>query len=116
MLIEILKSKIHKATVTDTQLDYEGSITIDEEIYTKAKMYLHEKVLVANLNNGNRFETYIIKGKKGSKEICLNGAAAHLADKGDRIIIISFVTLEEKEFNNFHPTIIHLNDKNEILG
>ncbi|MDD5067606.1 MAG: aspartate 1-decarboxylase [bacterium] len=115
MQIEILKSKIHNAIVTDAQLEYEGSITIDEEIYTKAGMYLHEKVLVVNLNNGQRFETYIIKGPKGSGVICLNGAAAQLAYKGDTIIIMSFSRIEEKEAASFQPVIVHLDKNNRLI-
>ncbi len=115
MFLEVLKSKIHNAVVTDTKLDYEGSITIDEKIYLKAKMHVYEKVLVVNLNNGHRFETYVIKGEKGSKEVCLNGASARLAHRGDRIIIMTFATLDEKEIQQFQPTIICLNDKNDVI-
>lgn len=114
MIIQILKSKIYEATLTDSKLEYEGSITIDEEIYTAAKMQVYEKVLVVNLNNGNRFETYIIKGQKGSKEIIVNGAAARLAYKGDKVIIMSFASLDENESKNFKPTIIKLDAHNNI--
>ncbi|MBU1077342.1 MAG: aspartate 1-decarboxylase [Spirochaetes bacterium] len=117
MKVQILKSKIYRGTVTDAQLDYEGSIAIDEEIYTKAGMNAFEKVLVVNVNNGARFETYIIKGKKGSKEICLNGAAARLCYKGDVVIIMSFASIDESQIrDDYAPTVIKLDEKNNIIS
>lgn len=115
MQLQFLRSKIYNATVTDAKLEYEGSITIDEEIYAKAGMHTYEKVLVVNQNNGNRFETYIIKGPKGSGEVCLNGAAARLAYPGDKVIIMSFALVDEKEKNSVKPVIVTLDDKNRIL-
>ncbi len=114
MLIQVLKSKIHKATVTATELEYNGSITIDEDIVRAAGMYRNEKVLVVDINNGVRFETYIILGKKGSKEFCINGAAARLVHKGDRIIVMSFGLIKETEVENFVPTIIRMDENNDI--
>lgn len=116
MKVQLLKSKIYKAVVTDVKLEYEGSITIDEEIYKKVGMHTFEKVLVVNNNNGARFETYIIKGEKGSKEICINGAAARLCYKGDRIIIMSFASVEEAEVkDDYAPMVIYLDEKNDVV-
>lgn len=106
MQIEVLKSKIHRAVVTDANIDYVGSITIDEELMIAANMMEYEKVQVVNINNGERLETYIIKGKKGSGTICLNGAAARKAVIGDTVIIISFATMDIEEAKNFKPTIV----------
>jgi aspartate 1-decarboxylase len=115
MRITVCKSKIHRATVTDSCLDYEGSLTIDAELIEKANLHVYEKILVANINNGNRFETYVISGERGSKKICLNGAAANLGKIGDRIIILSFTHIEESEIKNFKPNFITLNKNNEII-
>lgn len=115
MFLEILKSKIHKATLTDVQLDYEGSIEIDEQIYEAANMSAYEKVLVVNLNNGQRFETYIIKGQRGSKKVCVNGAAARLAHKGDQVIIMCFAYISAEEKDSIKPTIIKLDHNNNII-
>lgn len=116
-MIQLLKSKIHKARITDVQLEYEGSIMIDEDIYKKAGMHTYEKVLVVNSTNGARFETYIIKGQKGSREICINGAAARLCYKGDTIIIMSFTSMDESKVNDdYKPTIIKLDAENNIIS
>lgn len=115
MEIEILKSKIHRATITETNLDYEGSITIDPELYKAAGMLFHEKVLIVNLNNGNRFETYIIEGEKGKREICINGAAAHLCNKGDIVIIMSFAKMSQDEAKQFNATIVKVDSNNNII-
>lgn len=106
MQIEVLKSKIHRAVVTDANIDYVGSITIDEELMIAANMLEYEKVQVVNINNGERLETYIIKGEKGSGIICLNGAAARKAVIGDVVIIISFATMDIEEAKHFKPTIV----------
>ncbi|MFC2149445.1 aspartate 1-decarboxylase [Candidatus Auribacterota bacterium] len=116
MLISVLKSKLHRARVTDSHLDYNGSITIDEDLMKKANIVEYEKVLVANLSNGERFETYAIKGKSGSKTICLNGATSHLGKIGDRVIILTFVNAAQKELEGYKPTVIRLNEKNDIEG
>lgn len=114
MWLEILKSKIHRATVTDANLNYEGSITIDEDLIDAAGMIIHEKVAIVNNNNGERFETYVIRGERGSGIICLNGAAARKVQKGDVIIIMSYALMSPEEAGTFHPTIINLDKDNQI--
>lgn len=114
MWLEILKSKIHRATVTDANLNYEGSITIDEDLIDAAGMIIHEKVAIVNNNNGERFETYVIRGERGSGIICLNGAAARKVQKGDVIIIMSYALMSPEEAGIFHPTIINLDKDNQI--
>lgn len=106
MLIEVLKSKIHKVTITGSNLHYIGSITIDEDLIDAANLIENEKVQVMDLNNGARFETYVIKGNRGSGEICLNGAAARKVLPGDVIIIMSFALMDFQEAKAFKPTII----------
>jgi len=106
MLIEVVKSKIHRVTVTGSNLNYIGSITIDEDIIDAADLIENEKVQVLNINNGERFETYVIKGVRGSGEVCLNGAAARKVLPGDIIIIMSFAMLDIEEAKKFKPTII----------
>jgi len=106
MLIEVLKSKIHKVSITGANLHYIGSISIDEDLMDAAGLIENEKVHVLNLNNGERLETYVIKGSRGSGEICLNGAAARKVMPGDIIIIMSFAYLDSKEAKSFKPTII----------
>ena len=114
MIIELLKSKIHRATVTEADLDYIGSLTLDENLMDAANLNEYEKIQVLNITNGNRLETYIIKGDRGSGEVCINGAAAHLVKKGDLVIIASYCKLTESELENHKPKIIHVNGKNEI--
>lgn len=114
MQIEILKSKIHRATVTDANLNYVGSITIDEALMEAANMIENEKVQVVNNNNGERFETYIIKGERNSGEICLNGAAARKVQPGDIVIIVSYATMDFEEAKKFKPAIIFPDSKNKI--
>ncbi|MCX7641367.1 MAG: aspartate 1-decarboxylase [Elusimicrobiales bacterium] len=106
MMIEVMKSKIHRAKITSTDIDYEGSITIDHQLCKKANLKEFEKVDVYNITNGERFTTYVIYGKKG--EIQINGAAARLCQKGDIIIIVSYALIDEKEYENFKPKIIIL--------
>jgi aspartate 1-decarboxylase len=106
MLVEILKSKIHRVTVTEADLEYIGSITIDEELMEAANILQNEKVQVVNNNNGERLITYAIKGERGSGIICLNGAAARKASKGDLVIIMSFAMMDYEEAKNFKPTVI----------
>ena len=115
MLREFLNSKIHRATVTDANLNYVGSITIDEEFLELAKIREWEKVEILNINNGERFQTYAIKGKRGSKCFCLNGAAARKAQKGDKIIIVTYAYLNENEIDKHKPTIVQVGDNNEII-
>jgi aspartate 1-decarboxylase len=106
MFIEIVKSKIHRVTVTEANLNYIGSITIDEDLLDAANMIPNEKVAIVNNNNGERFETYIIKGERGSGVVCLNGAAARKVQPGDIIIIMSFAFMDFEEARSFTPTII----------
>jgi aspartate 1-decarboxylase len=113
MLRCILRAKIHIATVTESNLSYEGSITIDETIIKKAGMLPYEQVMISNLNNGERFETYVIPGKKG--EICLNGPTARKGVVGDRIIIFSYGYVEDNRLKGFKPKIIRLDEENRIL-
>ena len=112
--ITLLKSKLHQAVVTETKLHYEGSITIDQELMEIANIKPYEKVHVVNINNGNRFETYVIKGEKGSKDICLNGAAARLAQPGDQIIILSYIQLDEVSARDWQPNILIMDEDNCI--
>ena len=115
MLIEVVKSKIHKVTITGSNLHYIGSITIDEDLLDAANLIENEKVHVLNLNNGERFETYVIKGERGSGEIILNGAAARKVITGDIIIILSFALLDFQEAKSFKPTIIFPDTKTNKL-
>ena len=112
----MLKSKIHGATVTDLKLNYEGSITIDEELIGEAGFLPGERVEVFNVDNGARFSTYVIPGEAGSGTICLNGAAARLAEIGDKLIIVSYVLATEEEARNMKPKIVRLDEKNRIQG
>ena len=115
MKIKLLKSKIHRAKVTDANLEYEGSIAIDVNLMLAANLKKYEKVHVLDLTNGSRLETYVIPDKRGSKNICINGAAAHLVNTGDRIIILSYCALDVNESENYCPTIIRLNEQNDIV-
>jgi aspartate 1-decarboxylase len=110
----MLKSKIHRATVTDADLHYEGSISIDEKLMEEAEMIAYEKVDIYDVNNGERFSTYIIKGKRNSGTICLNGAAARKVAKGDLIIIATFVNLDDKEAKKWQPKCVFVDAKNKI--
>ena len=115
MLIQLLKSKIHRAEVTDANVNYEGSLTIDRELMNKVKLQPHERVLCGNLANGKRFETYVISGEPGSGVIILNGATAHLGKAGDRLTIMSYATMEEAAAANWQPKVIVLGDNNAII-
>jgi aspartate 1-decarboxylase len=115
MFIEVVKSKIHQARVTDANLHYVGSITIDEDLMDAANIIENEKVQVVNVNNGERLETYVIKGKRGSGEICLNGPAARKAVVGDIILVISYATIEIEEAKKFKPVIIFPNPETNSL-
>lgn len=114
MFITLMKSKIHRAKVTEANLDYVGSITIDEDLMDAADLMKNEKVQIVNNNNGNRFETYVIPGSRGSGMICLNGAAARLVHPGDIIIIISYGMFERKEALEFTPKIIFVDENNSV--
>ena len=112
----MLKSKIHRATITDTKLDYEGSISIDEELLKKARINVHEQVHVVNVNNGSRFVTYAIAAKQGSGDIVINGAAARCAMPGDLVIIIAYCSIEEDECENYKPRIVMVDSHNNIAN
>lgn len=114
MLREILKSKIHRATVTDANLSYEGSITIDPVLMARADIEEYEKVQIVDLNNGERFETYCIRGKNpGSGEICVNGAASRLVQIGDLVIIMAFTWLEDEALKAFTPRVVKVTAENQ---
>ena len=115
MLIEIIKSKIHRVKVTYADLNYVGSITIDSDLIDAANLIVGEKVQVINVNNGERLETYVIEGKKASGEVTLNGPAARKAQKGDIVIIISYVQINLEEAKSFVPTIIFPDEKTNRL-
>ncbi|MFW5757045.1 MAG: aspartate 1-decarboxylase [Bacteroidota bacterium] len=115
MYIEVLKSKIHRATVTQADLHYVGSITIDEVLMEKAGLIENEKVHVVNLNNGERLETYVIKGKRNSGVICLNGPAARKAQKGDLVIILAYAMMEFEEAKKMKPSIVFPDNHNRII-
>ena len=108
------KSKLHRATVTQAELFYEGSVTIDADLLDAADIVPYEKIQVVNINNGNRFESYAIEGKRRSGTICINGAAARLAAVGDEIIIISYANYTEEELKAFKPTLILMDKNNKI--
>jgi aspartate 1-decarboxylase len=114
MLRTMCKSKIHRATVTGADLNYVGSITIDPELMEAADLLEFEQVHVVNVNNGARFETYVIPGVRGQGEICLNGAAARLAHPGDKVIVISYGQYDEKEMEGYRPTFIFVDEQNRI--
>jgi aspartate 1-decarboxylase len=111
----MLKSKIHRATVTGSDLHYVGSITIDEDLLDAADIREHEQVHVVDVDNGARFETYTISGERGSGEICINGAAARLVHTGDTIIVISYAEYSEEELESYQPRVVHVNRDNEIV-
>jgi len=116
MLISVLKSKIHRATVTDAQIHYSGSITIDSDLMKHAGLVPFEKVMVVSLESSQRLETYVIEGTKGSGEICINGAAARRIIKGDTVIIMSFAIMNEDEAKNFNPFIVHVDASNKPVN
>ncbi|GAH75657.1 unnamed protein product [marine sediment metagenome] len=110
----MLKSKIHRARVTNLNIDYEGSVTIDQKLMEEADILPYEQVQILNINNGARFSTYAIEGERGSGEICLNGAAARLAAKGDSIIILSYCHVEDTQAHNFLPRLVYVDARNAI--
>jgi len=111
----MLKSKIHRAHVTDANIDYEGSVTIDKKLMAEADILPYEQVHVLNVNNGARFSTYAIEGKEGGGDICLNGAAARLAVRGDIVIILTYCDVSDEDARHHKPKVIHVNAKNEIV-
>ncbi len=114
MYITMLKSKIHRATVTQSDLNYVGSITIDKKLMDAAGLLEYEKVQIADIDNGNRFETYIIAGEENSGCICLNGAAAKCVEVGDKVIIMAYAQMTPEENENHFPKVVFVNDNNEI--
>jgi aspartate 1-decarboxylase len=114
MLRTMCKSKIHRATVTGADLNYVGSITIDPVLMEAADLLEYEQVAVVNINNGARFETYVIPGVPGKGEICLNGAAARLAHPGDKVIVISYAQYDQKEMERYRPVFIFVDERNRI--
>ena len=116
MLRTMLKAKIHRATVTDCDLHYVGSITIDPDLLEAAEILEHEQVAVVDVDNGARFETYTISGVRGSREIKINGAAARLVHRGDTIIVISYAQYDEPELVGYRPRVVHVDAENEIVA
>ncbi len=115
MIIEILKSKIHRVRITQAELNYVGSITIDADLLDAANMIPNEKVQVVNNNNGQRFETYVIKGQRGTGIICLNGACARLAQVGDVVIIVSYALMEFEEAKTYQPFLVFPDEDNKLI-
>lgn len=115
MLVNMLKGKIHRATVVQAELDYVGSITVDEELLEAAGIYEYECVQVVDVNNGNRFETYTIAGERGSGLICLNGAAARQVQVNDKIIIMAYAHMDENEVKSHKPNVVFVDDNNKIV-
>jgi aspartate 1-decarboxylase len=111
----MLKSKIHRATVTGCDLHYVGSVTLDAELMRSADLLPGELVHVLDIDNGNRFETYVIEGPPGSGEVCLNGAAARLVHEGDRVIVVSYGVYEERELASHEPCVVHVDERNSIV-
>ncbi len=114
MKLSMLKTKIHRATVTEANLNYVGSITIDKDLMDQSNLLEYEKVLVVDINNGSRLETYVIKGEPGSGVICLNGAAARYVQVGDKVIIMAFCELDEQEAERHEPTVVFLKEDNTV--
>ena len=115
MLVNMLKGKIHRAKVVQAELDYVGSITVDEDLLDAAGIYEYEKVQIVDINNGSRFETYSIAGERGSGLICLNGAAARQVQTGDKIIIMAYAVMDEKEIKANPPKVVFVDDNNKIV-
>ena len=114
MTFDMLYSKIHRATVTDANLNYVGSITVDEDLLDAACLRVGQKVEIVNVNNGERFSTYVIKGERGSKDMCLNGAAARKVEIGDKIIVIAYGSYHSDELETYKPIVVHVDDANNI--
>jgi len=114
MLREMCKSKLHSATLTETNLNYSGSITIDEALMEQADMLANERVQIVNINTGGRFDTYVIRGERDSGVIGLNGAAARMGEPGDKVIIISYCLIEDSEAKGWDPTILLMDDQNRV--
>ena len=115
-MITVLKSKIHRATVTDANLNYVGSITIDRDLIDAAGLHPYEQVHIVNINNGERFVTYVIEGPRGGGDMCLNGAAARLVQKGDLVIVIAYRQLEEAQMAGDEPTVVFVDAQNRLVS
>lgn len=115
MQLSMLKSKIHRAVITQAELDYVGSVTIAEDLMEAAGIFEYEHVHIVNVNNGSRIETYVIAGERGSGVICLNGAAARSGQKGDTVIIMSYAAMSPEEASEHRPKVVFVNEKNEIV-
>lgn len=115
MQISMLKSKIHRAVVTQAELNYVGSVTIDEDLMDAARLFEYEHVHIVNVNSGSRIETYVIAGERGSGVICLNGAAARSGQKGDLVIIMAYANMTPEEIKAHRPKVVFVGDKNEIV-
>lgn len=115
MTIDMLYSKIHRAVVTDANLHYVGSITIDEDLLDASNMKVGQKVEIVNINNGERFSTYTIKGERGSKDMCLNGAAARKVEVGDMIIVIAYGSYTPEDLETYKPIVVHVDENNDIV-
>lgn len=115
MILTMFKSKLHRATVTQADINYVGSVTIDSALLRQSGILPGEKVQIVNINNGERFETYTIEGEAGSGILCINGAAARLVQVGDKVIIISYAMMDENEAKIFKPTVLVLDDQNNII-
>lgn len=115
MTVEMLKGKIHRATVVQAELDYVGSITVDQDLLDAAGILEYEKVQIVDINNGSRFETYTIAGERGSGMICLNGAAARCVSTGDKIIIMAYAQLDPTELTDYHPNVVFVDDSNRVV-
>ena len=115
MIFDMLYSKIHRATVTDANLNYVGSITIDQDLLDASALRVGQKVEIVNINNAERFSTYVIKGKRGLKEMCLNGAAARKVEINDKIIVIAYASYNSDELATYKPIVVHVDDNNDIL-
>ena len=115
MEISMLKSKIHRAVITQAELNYVGSVTIDEELMEAAGLYEYERVHISNVNSGSRIETYVIAGERGSGVICLNGAAARSGQKGDHVIIMAYANMAPDEIKTHRPKVVFVSDKNKIV-
>lgn len=114
MTITMLKAKIHRATVTQAELDYVGSITVDMDLLEQAGIFEYEKVQIVDVNNGARFETYTIAGERGSGVMCLNGAAARMVQTGDKIILMAYAQVSPEEAKELHPTVLFVDEKNQV--
>lgn len=115
MFLTLFKSKIHRATVTEANLNYVGSVTVDIALLEAANLLVGEKVQIVNINNGSRIETYTIAGERGSGVVCINGAAARLAQPGDKVILIAYGMMSSEEAKTFSPSVVHVDEKNQII-